>query len=126
MIPRADIPHADRAADGFLHVNTDEPFGIVYLEAMTTGLRVVAHNGPNTRAIFKHAGVLVDTTKTESVVEAVLVTANHEVSATAGRARQIFDWQVVVQHYGAALEQVAPGALAVGVPARTTHPSPAE
>jgi len=43
MTPRPDMPDPCRAADGFLHVSTDEPFGIVYLEAMATELPVVAY-----------------------------------------------------------------------------------
>ena len=59
-VPRAEMPDLYRRADAFLHVSRDEPFGIAYLEAMATGLPVVAADTNVTRWIMDDTAIFVD------------------------------------------------------------------
>lgn len=58
-----------RAADVFLHLSLDEPFGIVYLEALATGLPVVSHDQAVTRWILEETAILVDTNHISKIVD---------------------------------------------------------
>lgn len=59
-LPHAAMPEVYRAADALAHGALREPFGIVFLEAMATGLPVVAHSFAVTRWIVGDGGVTVD------------------------------------------------------------------
>lgn len=86
------MPCLYRSCDVFLHMSVDEAFGNVFLEALSSGLPVVAHDCENTRWIFGNEdwrirgrfqaekqpcdenvrAYLVDTEKAEEVVEALM------------------------------------------------------
>src|SRR5437667_5774 len=45
-LARENMPDLYRAADALLHMSQDEPFGNIYVEALATGLPIVAHQTP--------------------------------------------------------------------------------
>ncbi len=51
VVPAADMSALYRSADGFLHLSVDESFGNVFVEAMASGLPIVAYDTPRTRWI---------------------------------------------------------------------------
>ncbi len=57
---RQEMPAVYRCADLFAHAALREPFGIVLLEAMSSGLPVVAHGFPVTQWIVGDGGTTVD------------------------------------------------------------------
>lgn len=59
-VPAEQMPRWYQAADVFFHAALREPFGIVFLEAMASGLPVVAHDFPVTRWIVGEGGEIVD------------------------------------------------------------------
>lgn len=59
-VPAERMPLWYRAADVFVHAALREPFGIVFLEAMSSGLPVLAHRFPVTEWIVGGAGAVVD------------------------------------------------------------------
>jgi len=59
-LPRQELPRLYRIADVFAHAATREPFGIVFLEAMASGLPLAGHPWEVTRWIVGDAGALVD------------------------------------------------------------------
>lgn len=60
-LPAADMPMLYRSADVFLHLSREEAFGNVFLEAMASGLPIVAHDTPRLRWITGGRELLVDT-----------------------------------------------------------------
>ncbi len=59
-LPRTEMAAIYRAADLFVHAALKEPFGIVLLEAMATGLPVIGHRFPVTAWIIGDGGVTGD------------------------------------------------------------------
>ncbi len=59
-VPADEMPHLYACADAFAHAALREPFGIVFLEALASGLPVVAHHFPVTRWIIGDGGTTVD------------------------------------------------------------------
>ena len=55
-----EMPNVYGCADAFAHAALREPFGIVFLEALASGLPVVAHHFPVTRWIIGDGGLTVD------------------------------------------------------------------
>jgi glycosyltransferase involved in cell wall biosynthesis len=60
--PPEKMPDLYRAADAFAHASLREPFGIVFIEALATGIPVVGHRFPVTEWIIGDGGTTVDMT----------------------------------------------------------------
>jgi 1,2-diacylglycerol 3-alpha-glucosyltransferase len=58
--PQGDMPSVFQAADVFIHAALKEPFGIVFLEALATGVPVLAHEFGVTRWITGEGGRVAD------------------------------------------------------------------
>jgi glycosyltransferase involved in cell wall biosynthesis len=57
------MPRLYQAADVFAHTALREPFGIVFIEAMSSGLPAVGHRFPVTDWIIGAGGATVDMTR---------------------------------------------------------------
>ncbi|TPG49582.1 glycosyltransferase [Roseomonas nepalensis] len=62
-VPRAEVKDLYQAADVFVLPSLQEMFGIVLLEAMSSGLPVVCHDSPSFRAVVGDGGVYSDLSK---------------------------------------------------------------
>lgn len=89
-VPPPQMPALYHEADVFAHAALREPFGLVFLEAMASGLPIVAHTFPVTRWIVGDAGETVDM-EARGALAAVLgrwQARPPERSEVAGRARR--------------------------------------
>jgi len=97
------MPDLYRSADVLLHMSKVEPFGNIYIEALASGLPVVAHDTPNTRWITGGHASLVDTEDPGAVVSAVRgcleADAPEAPGARSRYAGERFDWAVVARQY---------------------------
>ncbi len=59
-LPRSEMPKLYQSADLMIHAALREPFGMVLLEAMASGLPIVAHNFPVTSWIVGDGGEIAD------------------------------------------------------------------
>lgn len=111
-LTHAQMPDLYRSADVMLHMSRDEPFGNVYLEAMSTGLPIVAHDNTSSRWIMEDAASLVDTGDLDAV-SAQIRAAIERGRQSGTRGRRIvearFDWPVVAAAYADFVRQVAAG-----------------
>ena len=91
-----------RSADAFLHTTIGESFGNVYIEALSCGLPVVAHDEAVTRWIFEDHAILVDTQSPTEIVEALgkaLTVSPDRRAAGAAFALERYDWRIVATRY---------------------------
>ena len=112
------MPGLYQAADGFAHAAVREPFGIVFLEALASGLPIVAHQYPVTQWILGDAGLTVDMT-TRGQLGKVLADWQQEparrmalASAARRRAETVFARENILPLYHEMYRQVLEAAVA--------------
>jgi len=101
-LPPEEMPGLYRRAHALLHMSLDEPFGNVYVEALATGLPVIAHDRAVTRWVLDRFGRYVDTTRVDAVADEIrsVMSEKHDPSAAAAYAREHFSWAAVAERYG--------------------------
>lgn len=93
------------SADCFLHMSLTESFGNVYVEAMASGLPIVAHDTPRLRWIVGDRETLCDTTDAGATARAL------SRALETGRGEQdprvhSFAWPALAQQYDAFAREV--------------------
>lgn len=104
----ADMPVVYHSADALLHLSTEEPFGNVFVEAMASGLPIVAHDTARTRWIVGDQELLCDSRDLHLLVEALtraILTDRAGASRRSARAAT-FSWRYVAARYRAFLADV--------------------
>jgi glycosyltransferase involved in cell wall biosynthesis len=124
-VPREQMPALFRRADAFLHMSRDEPFGLVYLEAASTGLPVVAHDGEVPRWVLGDAALYVDTRNPAAVSPALRQALDPAVGKVLGRrARERvlsgWTWEREAAEYRAFFYDLAGGRVAASEAAVAT------
>jgi len=108
-----EMPQVYKAADLFVLASTVEAFGMVFLEAMASGLPIIAHDHPNQRWILGHTGTFVNMEKENELAENITeFMADKEKAKRLGekgreRAERIFSWNVLAQKYIEMYEKVS-------------------
>jgi glycosyltransferase involved in cell wall biosynthesis len=109
-VPHAEMPDLYRSADVLLHMSRSEPFGNVYLEALASGLPVVADDNSVSRWILEDQAELVDTRDEAAVAGAVLRAVGRRTAemATARRAlvERRYTWEAIAASYAAFFDEV--------------------
>ena len=100
-VPAADMPAFYRCADAFLHLSVDESFGNVFVEAMATGLPVVAYDTPRTRWIVGDDACFAERGQPESLTSAINRALHmKDAAATEVRKRaEAFGWPAIAASY---------------------------
>jgi glycosyltransferase involved in cell wall biosynthesis len=109
-VPREKMPDLYRAADVLLHMSQDEPFGNIYIEALATGLPIVAHQTPVTQWILEDQAQLIDTSDLPAVTRALQTAiaqgSTDQVAARRNLAQNRFSWPAVTRQYCDFFQQV--------------------
>ena len=115
VLPEADLPRYYQAADVFVLPSRYEPFGIVMLEAMASGVPVVAtqEGGPSKVIEQGVDGLLVDPTNATQFSDAMndLLGSQDKRSAFGLRAREKvqekYGWKVIADRHTAAYDEAS-------------------
>jgi glycosyltransferase involved in cell wall biosynthesis len=100
-VPPAQMPNLYRSADVFMQCSKDEPFPLVFLEALACGLPVVAHDIPRVRWFLGDHEFLVDMDAPEAIASSIKRAHN---AASTGRDQRVsraagFSWTKVARMY---------------------------
>jgi glycosyltransferase involved in cell wall biosynthesis len=111
-VPQADLPGIYAGADAFIYVSLWEGFGLPVLEAMASGVPVIASNTSSLPEVVGDAGILVDPQSVASIATAMktLVTDEHLKTRLriAGPARaKMFSWRRSAEDMLEIFEQVS-------------------
>jgi glycosyltransferase involved in cell wall biosynthesis len=109
--PRTRMPDLYRCADVFLHMSQDEPSANAYLEALATGLPIVAHDWEVVRWTLDGMGNLVNTSNVQSVTAALQAAlarrGDSDRAARTAMARRRFAWSSIAHEYCRFFQEVA-------------------
>lgn len=99
-VPFTEMPKVYRVADIFtLPSASSEAFGNVLVEAMASGLPVIATNDPIRREIVGDAGVLVDPTNTNEYMAALQKALNTNWEGKPRKRAENFSWDEIAKKY---------------------------
>jgi glycosyltransferase involved in cell wall biosynthesis len=110
--PNQRMPDLYRSADVFLHPGLYESFGNVYVEALATGLPIVANDIELTRWIMGDHGHLVNAASEEALAEglrAALATGRRGAAERADFAAARYAWRNVAAQYRTFFREVTSG-----------------
>lgn len=94
------MPDIYNMADVFtLASKPHESFGIVLVEAMASGLPIVATNDPIRREIVGDAGLFVDPTDTDAYAEVIEKALNTDWGDKPRKQAENFNWDVISKQY---------------------------
>ena len=100
-----DMPKVYRSCDLFTLPSWGrEAFGIVYLEAMASGLGVVAPDDPSRREIVGDAGILVDVSDSNKYAQAIKAALKSDWQKKARLQAQKFSWDKIAKKYEKVLQ----------------------
>lgn len=98
--PHKDMPHVYPACDLFSYPTVPwESFGIVMVEAMASGLPVVASDDPIRREIVEDAGLFVNPTNTDEYANVLQKALNTKWGTKPRHQAEKFSWDEIAQKY---------------------------
>ena len=104
-----ETPYYYRSADVFTLASLYEPFGIVYIEAMASGLPIVTTNDDVRREIVGNAGIVCDVTDTEAYAAALKEALSTDwKDIPSGRAVR-YDYSTIGEEYHELIEKLLAG-----------------
>ncbi|KAB8330921.1 glycosyltransferase family 4 protein [Scytonema tolypothrichoides VB-61278] len=97
--PHDQMPEVYRSADIFTLPSINEPFGLVYLEAMASGLPVVTTDDQMRRYLVGDSGILCDVTNLDSYTTAIKYALSGDWSQRARQNAARFSWDAIALRY---------------------------
>ena len=105
-VPYEKIKSYYSKAKIFTLPSKDEPFGIVYLEAMAMGLPIVAPNDMVRREIVGQAGILCDCENPKIYAKAIFDAAQMEWGTKPQQQALRFSWKMISEKYKEIIEKL--------------------
>lgn len=109
-VSHQEMPDLYRSADVLLHPSQDDPSPLAYIEALSTGLPVVAHDCRTTRWTFEDQGFLVDAADDGAVAGAIEQALAARTPEARVRRRELvgrrFTWRRIASAYADFLAEV--------------------
>ncbi len=109
--PPEKMPALYRSSDVFLQCSKDEPFPLVFLEAMACGLPIVAHDRPRVRWFVGDDECLVDMDDPAAVAETIGRARAPDAGARQRRVRRSkdFSWPKIAEKYRIFFQEITAG-----------------
>lgn len=107
--PHHRMPELYRSADVFLHTSLRESFGNVYVEALASGVPIVAHEDEVARWVLDGQACLVDTTSEDVLLDALkaaLAAGAKGAAERAALAASKYGWSILAARYRDFLDEV--------------------
>ena len=98
-VPSAEMPDLYRSADAFMHLSTSESFGNVFVEAMASGLPIVAYDTPRTRWIIGDDACFPESKETDDVAAAIVRAMGKSGTADLRNKAEEFGWSAIAARY---------------------------
>lgn len=98
-VPYEAMPQIYKSASVFTLPSKNEPFGIVYLEALASGVPVVAPNDEVRQTIVGDAGILCDCTDAKAYAVALADCLARDWGTLPQKQAATFDWSFISQQY---------------------------
>lgn len=106
-VPFEKMPEVYQSADVFtLPSKSSEAFGNVLVEAMASGLPVVATDDPVRREIVGDAGILVDPTNTDAYAKALQKALDTDWEDKPRKQAEKFSWDGITEKYEKIIESI--------------------
>jgi glycosyltransferase involved in cell wall biosynthesis len=99
------LPAYYRAANVFT-ISSEEPFGIVFLEALACNTPFVANDSPVQRWIASDAGLTCDCENAEGYASAIQQVLDTDYGDRPRVRAQAFDWKIIASEYDKAFRSV--------------------
>lgn len=101
FVSEEEKPRVYQSADVFLLPSVDESFGIVYLEALSTGIPVITADIPVCRELYSDVGLQIDPENVNEIVGALNTLRDDQelykrFSRQAQRKAKDYDWTNVI------------------------------
>ena len=101
-----ELPSYYAACDVFTLPSPGEPFGIVFLEAMSSGLPVVAHHGEDQRWIIGEYGITCNCLDPKEYASALRIAASRSATFDPRARAKDFDWTKISSQYAQLLDDL--------------------
>jgi glycosyltransferase involved in cell wall biosynthesis len=99
-VPAAEMPALYRSTDAFMHLSTDESFGNVFVEAMASGLPIVAFDTARTRWIIGDGASFPANRAPDGIAAAITRALGQAKAGADSRKRaETFGWEIVGAQY---------------------------
>lgn len=105
--PYVEMPKVYRSVDLFTLPSWDrEAFGIVYLEALASGLGVVAPDDESRKEIIGDAGLFVDTQNIEEYSKTISKALEISWVGVSRKQAEKFSWDLIAKDYDTLLKEI--------------------
>lgn len=105
-VPSTEMPDLYRSADAFMHLSTSESFGNVFVEAMASGLPIVAYDTPRTRWIIGDDACFPESQETDALAAAIARALRKSGTADLRNKAEEFGWSAIASRYEAFFRQL--------------------
>lgn len=98
-LPHAEMPDLYRQVDVFTLPAPNEAFGLVFLEALASGLPVVANDGPRQRFVIGDEGIFCDVRDPKLYARALQAALTQSRQELGSKQVSKFSWQDIIGQY---------------------------